>query len=320
MTEDKGEKDVIVAYKTAKGNHSRDKYSERQIDVIKNEIIPKYIKNKDNTGIIAPYRNQVYELQKELDGYEVATVHKFQGREKDTIIISTVDDEISDFVDNPNLLNVAISRAKKQLFIVTSGNEQREDSNISSLLEYIEYNNLEMVNSQIHSVFDYLYKQFNEERNRYFQKHKRVSEYDSENLMYNLIKDVLKDEKYSLYDVMIHYPMNSLIRDTGSFTAREKSYALNPLTHLDFLVFKKMNKRPVLAIEVDGYSFHKERSEQGERDKLKNHILEMIGLPLLRLKTNESNEKEKFIQELERINKMNGDVSDEMLSDTRIED
>ena len=107
-TEDKGEKDVIVAYKTAEGNHSREKYSERQIDVIKNEVIPKYIEDNINTGIIAPYKNQVKVLQDKLPSFEVATVHKFQGREKDTIILSTVDDEVSDFVDNPNLLNVAI--------------------------------------------------------------------------------------------------------------------------------------------------------------------------------------------------------------------
>lgn len=40
-------------------------------------------------------------MQTDIAGIEIATVHKFQGREKDTVIISTVDDEISDFVDDP---------------------------------------------------------------------------------------------------------------------------------------------------------------------------------------------------------------------------
>lgn len=57
---------------------------------------------------------------------DVATVHKFQGREKDAIVMSTVDDTITEFSDDPNLLNVAISRAKQKFCLVVSGNEQPE--------------------------------------------------------------------------------------------------------------------------------------------------------------------------------------------------
>ena len=46
MTEDKGEKDVLSVIKTVPGNHERNHYSQRQIDVIKDEIIPKF--NLDN--------------------------------------------------------------------------------------------------------------------------------------------------------------------------------------------------------------------------------------------------------------------------------
>ena len=211
MTEDKGEKDVIVAYKTSKGNHSRDKYSERQIDVIRDEVIPVYKLDKETTGIISPYRNQVTALQSALDGYEVDTVHKFQGREKDSIVISTVDDDISDFADDPNLINVAVSRAKKRLILVTSGNDQKSDGNVSALLDYIEYNNFESHESKIYSIFDYLYKQYSNERAAYFAKHKRVSEYDSENLMNNLLEDILSENKYKAYDFVLHYPINLVL-------------------------------------------------------------------------------------------------------------
>ena len=44
----------------------------------------------------------------------------FKEKEKDTIIISTVEDEITDFVDDPYLLNVAVSRAKKKLILVVT--------------------------------------------------------------------------------------------------------------------------------------------------------------------------------------------------------
>ena len=41
MTKDNGEDDVLSVVKTVPGNHERNHYSQRQIDVIKNEIIPK---------------------------------------------------------------------------------------------------------------------------------------------------------------------------------------------------------------------------------------------------------------------------------------
>lgn len=39
------------------------------------------------------------------------------------IILSTVDNQIGRFVDDPNLINVAVSRAIDQLFLVISKNE-----------------------------------------------------------------------------------------------------------------------------------------------------------------------------------------------------
>ena len=183
MTEDKGEKDVLSVIKTVPGNHERNHYSQRQIDVIKNEIIPKFNFDKNETGIIAPYKNQVKATANQVDGIDVDTVHKFQGKEKDNIIISTVDDEISDFADDPYLINVAVSRAKKKLILVVTGNEQSKESNIIDLINYIEYNNFEVIDSQIYSIFDYLYKQYSEERKEFLKNHKKISEYDSENLM-----------------------------------------------------------------------------------------------------------------------------------------
>lgn len=147
MTTDKGEEDVLAVVKTVAGNHERNHYSQRQIDVIKNEIIPKYVSNPEETGIIAPYKNQVEALSKEITDIDAATVHKFQGKEKENIIISTVDDEISDFADDPYLINVAVSRAKKKLMLVVTGNEQSRERNITELIDYIQYNNFEVNDS-----------------------------------------------------------------------------------------------------------------------------------------------------------------------------
>ena len=76
MTTDRGEEDVLSVVKTVAGNHERNHYSQRQIDVIKNEIIPKYVFNPEETGIIAPYKNQVEALSKEITDIDAATVHK----------------------------------------------------------------------------------------------------------------------------------------------------------------------------------------------------------------------------------------------------
>lgn len=301
MTEDKGEEDVLGAVKTAPGNHARKRYSQRQIDVIKHEIIPKYVTDVEETGIIAPYKNQVEALEKEFEDIDVATVHKFQGKEKDTIIISTVDDEISDFADDPYLINVAVSRAKKKLLLVVTGNEQTREGNITDLLSYIQYNNFEVTDSKINSVFDYLYKQYTEERKAYLQKHNKVSDYDSENLMQALIEEILQTEQFTSLDVVSFFPLKMLIKDIALLDEQEQKYVMNMLTHIDFLIFNRINKKPVLAIEVDGYAFHKEGTVQAEKDVMKNHILEVYEVPLLRFKTNGSGEREEIVRKLEWI-------------------
>lgn len=298
MTEDKGEENVLVAMKTTVGNHAREHYSQRQIDVIKKEIIPRYVDNADETGIIAPYKDQVLALEKEFIDIDVSTVHKFQGREKDTIIISTVDDEITDFVDDPYLLNVAVSRAKKKLILVVSGNEQSPERNISDLIAYIQYNNFEVKDSTTYSIFDYLYKQYTVARQEYLQKHKKISEYESENLMYALILDILEEKAYTSLDVVCHFPLNMLIKDLALLNERECAYVMNPATHLDFVILNRISKKIVLAIEVDGYEYHKNGTVQAERDKLKDHILELYKIPFIRFKTNGSGEKEMIMEKL----------------------
>ena len=301
MTEDHGEKDVLKVIKTVKGNHSRNHFSQRQIDIIKNEIIPNDITNKKETGIISPYNNQVQSLKEQIDGIEQATVHKFQGKEKDTIIISTVEDEITDFVDDPYLLNVAVSRAKKKLILVVTGNEQNKERNIMDLIDYIQYNNFEVVESNVYSIFDYLYKQYTKERKLFLNKNNRKLEYDSENLMYTLLEEILKNDDYKMLDFVCHFPVNMLIKNPYLLNDDECLYAMNPATHVDFLVYNRVSKRAILAIEVDGYAFHQKETAQAKRDLLKNHIFELYYIPLLRFSTTGSGEREKIINMLNKI-------------------
>lgn len=134
----------------------------------------------------------------------------------------------------------------------------------------------------------------------YLQKHKRVSEYDSENLMYSVIQEVLSEKAFSSIGCAVHLSLATLVKNYEPLTEEERKYARNPLTHVDFLLFNQMDKQPVLAIEVDGTGFHEAGSKQAERDMKKNSILEKCAVPLLRLRTDGSGEKEKIKNALKR--------------------
>ena len=98
------------------------------------KAIIKYLKqilqtlgDKISIWIIAPFRNQVNYIKKlirdnKLEWYEnvlVDTVHKFQWDEKDIILFSTVypNAKSSIFLNDVNLLNVAVSRARNSFLI-----------------------------------------------------------------------------------------------------------------------------------------------------------------------------------------------------------
>ncbi len=295
MTENHSVDKPLKVYKTTPGNHAREGglLNERQIDVIKEEVLPELGMELDEIGIVAPYNKQVNAIKRAIPGVDVATVHKYQGREKDAIVITVVDDYNQGFMEDSDLLNVAISRAKDKLAIVISGNPMPNTGNIADLVSYIRYNNMDIVESKVYSVFDYLYKQYAQQRWIYLKNHRRISQYDSENLMYVLLLDILQD--YPFLDIACFTHLYSVIKDVSLLTDDEARYAFNPATHIDFLLFKKLGKTPFLAIEVDGFNYHKQGTVQHERDLKKNSILEKCGLPLLRLPTNGSGEKEKII-------------------------
>lgn len=296
MTEDHDESNVLTMYRTAAGNHARGHLNQRQIDVIKEEVLP-FLKGEGyhDIGIITPYKDQVKAVAAQFgQEYEVATVHKFQGREKDAIILTSVDDVIGSFVDNPNMLNVAVSRAVKALVVVMSQAPQNDKTNYGDLARYIRYNNCEIIDSSVFSVFDMLYKGYAQQRWEYLKKHKRVSEYDSENLLYSVVEEILQKEEFQKVGCAIHVSLGTLIKDYTLLDEEEKTYAKNPLTHVDFLLFNKMDKSPVMAIEVDGTSFHVAGSKQAERDARKDSIFQKCGIPLLRIRTNGSGEKRRI--------------------------
>lgn len=70
---------------------------------------------------------------------------------------------------------------------------------------------------------------------------------------------------------------------------------------IEFVIYHKMDKMPILAIEIDGYAFHMADSAQGLRDNLKNTILAKYTLPLLRLNTTQTGKEAQILNALAKI-------------------
>jgi hypothetical protein len=86
-----------------------------------------------------------------------------------------------------------------------------------------------------------------------------------------------------------------MLVDINGLEGREKEYAQNNWTRVDFVIFRKTSKQPLLAIEVDGYAFHNSNNNrakiQCERDAIKNKLLSEAKIPLIRFNTTGSNKK-----------------------------
>jgi len=83
-----------------------------------------------NVAIIAPYRDQAKLIRKiiqdqKLESVQASTVHRFQGREIDTVIFDVTDSDPLpprwfESKDSRKLVNVAVSRAKRKLIIIAN--------------------------------------------------------------------------------------------------------------------------------------------------------------------------------------------------------
>lgn len=295
--------EAITLQFTSQGNHARGRHNQREIDEILSFLpsVQKHISD-EQIGIITPYNEQKQALQNALGNskIQVDTVHKFQGREKDAIIISVVNNEVSDFVDNPQILNVAITRAKKHLILVVSPNFDDTNSHIGDLIKYIQYNSFAIKQGSVKSIFDLLYKQNYEARQKYLKNKRKISVFDSENIAFAFLTDILQKYGFTHLSLACHIPLLRVIGDVSRLDERERKYAQNPRTHIDFVIYHKMDKKPYLAIEIDGYAFHNAKNAQSKRDELKNAILAKYNFPLLRLSTIGSGEKERIVNALNK--------------------
>lgn len=195
-----------------------------------------------------------------------------------------------------------MSRAVNKLIVVVSDTcDEWKGTNIGDLVRYIQYNNFEIIESQIYSVFDLLYSRYSEKLLGIIKNCKKVSKYDSENFMNAIVERVLTEPGFQTLNYVMHQPLKMLIKDPVKLNDDECKFAMNILTHTDFLIFNKLDKMPVLVVEVDGYAFHANNPKQLERDKMKDSILQKYNIPVIRIKTNESGEERRLRQKLTEL-------------------
>ena len=306
MTKDKDEEPLRLVI-TAKGNPARQNTNLRELDslleLFSDEGEPVGL-DGDGRGFIAPFRAQVNLSGTHLPADFVKdTVHKFQGRECDEIVFSTVLDKKRhnqehkrlNFVDGPRMVNVAVSRAKHRFTLVT-GDEVFTGNNghIAALMRYVTYyaQDDQIVRAPVVSAFDLLYRQYDQSLARLNSRLRAEdSRYKSEQIVAQLLREVLSTTAYQAMTYHDQVKLNQVAAPSNpDWTTRERAFMAR--ASCDFVIYFKVGKTPLGVIEVDG-GFH-DKPEQATRDALKNHILAKSKLPILRLRTVESGIKKKI--------------------------
>ncbi|NCE92106.1 AAA domain-containing protein [Pseudomonas sp. L13] len=300
MTEDKGEAPLRLVV-TAKGNHARKNTNLRELDsllkVLEEEGQPVGM-DGEGRGYIAPFRAQVNLSDTHLPmDFVKDTVHKFQGRECDEIVFSTVLDKKRynqtqmrmDFVDNPSMINVAVSRAKHRFTLLT-GDEVFTNNNghIAALIRYISYyaQDEHIVRAPVVSAFDLLYREYDQSLARLAARLRpEDSRYKSEQIVEQLLREALAAPgcQALTYHTQIH--LDKLASPSGlDWTEPQRAFMRR--ASCDFVIYFKVGKKPIGVIEVDG-GYH-DQPVQAARDAMKNEILARSGISILRLRTVES--------------------------------
>lgn len=305
----------MTVARTVAGNHMRQhraggRSNQREVDVIVNEVIPDHCADVPATdiGITTPYNLQVDKVAAAVFAdIQAATVHKFQGRQKPVIILTTVLDETwrgrtgHTFVDDPRMINVAVSRAAKKFILVTNNELMASSRYIRDLIGYIRYHDpdQEVVDSAVISVFDLLYREYDRRLRPLAARRRNELRYPSEDIIWTVLQDLLAEERYAHLTVIGQVLLRNLLRDLSGLTPGQAAYVRNRAS-VDFVVYNRVSNQPWLAIEVDGFAYHENDPKQLGRDALKDQILRDRQMPLLRLPTTGSGEERRIREALDR--------------------
>ena len=162
-----------------------------------------------------------------LDQAEADTVHKFQGRQKQVVILTTVLDETwrgrtgLPFVDDPQMINVAVSRAIQRFIVVTNYDMLPTSRHIRDLVGYIRYHNPgeDVVDSAVVSVFDLLYRAYSQRLRPLAARLRKELKYPSEDIIWTVLHDILAEERYAHLTVSSQVLLRNLLPDLSRLTA-----------------------------------------------------------------------------------------------------
>ncbi|MFC3966175.1 AAA domain-containing protein [Nocardia jiangsuensis] len=303
----------MTMVRTGPGNHmrrthgdddpeSRGRSNQREIDAIRQEVLP-WIEADfppDEVGVTPPYRRQANKATDALiEAIESDTVHRFQGREKHVIVMTTVLDDTPAsraalaFADDPKLINVAVSRAARMFVLVTHPSELPSSRHLRDLIGYIRYRDPDnaVIDSDVVSIFDLLYTDYEQRRRVHPHIGWGRTEWPSEDIALTMLEEVLAEPGYD--HLAIHRQVllgNVFPRGLHRLDDRHRRFVQHRAS-FDFVVYNPVTNENLCAIEVDGFSAHEADPEQLARDALKNEICRRYDFPLLRLPTTGSGER-----------------------------
>ncbi|MDD6058847.1 MAG: AAA domain-containing protein [Ruminococcus sp.] len=234
-------------------------------------------------GIITPFANQRDCIQKalheaRLDNITCGTVHAFQGDEKDIILFSLAltdktNPKTYDWLkNNRELVNVAVSRAKEQLIVLSSRKElerlHEPDStdDIYELVNYVRSNGRTEVTPKNVSSRALGIKPYSTETEEAF----------------------LQNLNHALDNILLNEGRCSVEREVAISQVFSDNISCSDLFYtgrFDFVIYQRdysNRKMPVLAIELDGKE-HIEDEIVRERDRKKNKICRDHGFELIRV-------------------------------------
>lgn len=250
------------------------------------EEIVEYVKlNKDKKiGVITPFSNQKELLvdtfkKNGISEKEVpcGTVHAFQGDERDVILFSlALTDKTGAATyewlkNNKELINVATSRAREKLVVLSSSKELERlhtegQDDLYELVNYVKSNGTTEVTPRVSSSRALGIKPYSTETEAAFLTNLNHA---LDNVL-NTNKKCVVQKEVSIAHVFSDNDSHNDLFYTGRF---------------DFVVYEKdyyKNEIPILAIELDGRE-HTEDEIVQERDRKKNQICKEHGFELIRI-------------------------------------
>lgn len=267
--------------------------------------IVNYIKDNklSDVFILTPFRNQEeiinYYLKEAKDKETIdasvscGTIHKVQGQENKTIVISTAlsvktATKTYDWIkNNSQLINVGVTRAKENLIVVTDPKAidvlSRKDDDLYALIEYAYNNGTTEIAQSTVNKFTIGFSNNSKFEDEFY---KTMQHYCS-------LKETRFKRNVKIIDIFPEESNNSLVN--------KKEF--------DGVLFQ--NKTPKVVFELNGAEhYHNKKTIQS--DQIKKELLTSKNIQLLFI-PNQYVKHYEFIREL--INKFNGDMYQKTLFD-----